>query len=132
MCDTPENITFCTCSEKDENSIVIGTLEWTLDRFIGLKETNMRGILMRPADELGDSINIHKVIDEMNKRNCFDFDYVPQERDCFHISNGRKTPEYKYFSLIYKDGQWRPGRNPAFGRTISENIGKGKVTNSTK
>ena len=63
----------------------------------------------------------------MNTRNCFDFEYAPQEKDCFKLNNGLKHPHFEYFSLIFKEGKWQQGSNPGFGRTITENIASGRV-----
>ncbi len=126
MCEITKKIIFCSCQETSNNQELVGKYQWTLERYIGSKETRARGRIMRSSD-LDDEFKIKDVILEMNERNCFDFDYIHKERDCFEINNGHESPNYKYFSLIYRDGKWKEGRNPAFGATITENIAKGKV-----
>ncbi|MEM7375535.1 MAG: hypothetical protein AAF587_43480 [Bacteroidota bacterium] len=127
MCEVSKKLIFCSCLEKKDGTDLVGEHTWTLNRYIGSKESLLMGKLLPPSNELDSEITVEKIIREMNSRNCFDFDYKPQERDCFQIDNGQGSQPYQYFSLIYRDGRWEQGRNPAFGRTISENIAKGRV-----
>ena len=111
MCEVSEKLIFCTCLEKKEGDQLIGQHKWTLERYIGARESSLKGKIMRASTDLDDEIHVDKVIEEMNSRNCFDFEYLPQERDCFHIDNGLDRPDYKYFSLIFKNGEWVKGQN---------------------
>jgi len=126
MCVKPNQLIFCSCSDSKKRELIKG-IKWTLDRFIRSKDSKRTGKLMQPCNDLGSDINIEHIIIEMNKKNCFDFDYSPKEKDCFHLNNGLDNPYYKYFSLIYIDGMWIQGSNPAFGRTITDNIAKGTI-----
>jgi len=115
----------------DQNTTEIpqGEMRWVLTRYLGSRQTSKKGKLLGMSESLGQVIHIAEVIAEMNTRNCFDFEYVPQEKDVFHIDNGLKGAHYQYFSLIFKLGKWEKGRNPAFGRSITERIARGKVKN---
>lgn len=124
MCNNIKKIVFCSC-EKIENKLT-GTYQWSLYRYLGSRPSRLLGIIRRPDKDLGNQITVDKVLKEMNMRNCFDFEYVPKERDTFHINNG-KRPNFKSFSLIFKNGKWVEGNNPSFGRTISENIARGNI-----
>ncbi len=126
MCNAPNKLIFCSCTTKDDKAKLIGAHEWTLYRFIGSKESQMRGKMVAPSNHLDADISLEDVLIEMNARNCFDFEYIPQEKDSFQMNNGGQ-PDYKYFNLIFKNGKWESGSNPGFGRTILETIAKGRL-----
>ncbi len=86
---------------------------------------------MRPSDQLDEYIHMQEIIKEMNTRNCFDFDYSPQEEDTLHFDNGKKHPEYAYFSLIYRNNMWQEGNNPAFTSRKTQ-LAEGIVKNKAK
>ncbi len=127
MCELTHQIILCSCAEKNENINLINPHQWTLNRYLGPTESTMRGRLLAPSQFLDDQIGIDQILTEMNLRNCFDFNYTPQERDQLCINNGLENPDYKYFCLIYKNGNWQPGRNPAFKRSKLEIIKEGKI-----
>lgn len=126
MCTEIHQLILCSCEEPNEKSVQINEYQWVLTRFIQSKESNRFGKIKRPTD-LDKEITIEEMKDEMNKRNCFDFDYNPQERDCLHMDNGRSGADYKYFNIIYGNGKWMQGRNAPFGRSITTELARGKV-----
>lgn len=80
-----------------------------------------------PVKDFENGISAEHIISKVNHGNIFDFDYTPQERDTIHISfNAKNRAEYKYFTLIFRDGVWQEGRNPWFV-SIEKNIAKGEV-----
>ena len=74
--------------------------------------------------------------DQMNTHNCFDFDYKPNEGDQiiftseFRNKKGKRVKqyqaEYKYISLIFKDGKWSIDHYDAF-QDITEQFDEGFV-----
>jgi hypothetical protein len=126
MCNSNKKLFFCSCQTSDKPSETAKYI-WTLDHYIGSKPTNKMGKILGPSAQLGAQLNRAAVIEEMNRRHCFDFDYTPQEQDRFYCSIGADGEAYAYFSLLYKNGQWQAGNYAPFGRTISEQFAKGKV-----
>ena len=126
MCIPNTELQFCTCVEgniSDIKDIYI----WTLRTFVGLKESDRRGKIMIPVENLGNGITIENVIARLNTGNIFDFEYIPKERDTLHISfNAKNRSDYKYFSLIYINKIWEQGSNPVF-TSISNQIAEGEI-----
>jgi len=54
---------------------------------------------------LDEILTIDRLINEMNSRNCFDFDYYPQEKDWFKMRNVGGG-EHRFFSIMYENGKW--------------------------
>jgi len=127
MCLESEKIIFCTCEAENEDSKFVESFNWSLERFLRSKESRIKGKILAPSSDLGSEINLERIIEEMNSRNCFDFDYSPQEKDSFKLNNGLERTDYKYFSLIYINGKWEEGMNPVLGRSVLKNISKGRM-----
>lgn len=125
MCELVKKIVFCSCVEEVVGEEIQG-YEWSLIKFLGTKSSNIRGRIMRPTEDLGDDIKMDSILLDLNRRNCFDFDYQPQEMDKLHISTSRTAKRYKYFTVLFKNGKWQKGNHPAFV-SITENISKGKL-----
>lgn len=126
MCTPNTELQFCTCTEGDiyeTKDIYI----WALYRYHGSREPLIRGKVMMPVKDFENGISAENMISKVNHENIFDFDYTPQERDTLYISfNAKNRTEYKYFTLIFRDGVWQKGNNPVFG-SIEEEIAKGKI-----
>lgn len=125
MCGLGKKMVFCTC-EDGTNGKKIEGYEWSLIRYIGSKETNVRGKIMSPSKDLGNNIEIESILLDLNSRNCFDFEYQPQEMDRLQINTSGNHSRYKYFNVIFKKGKWQEGSHSKF-TTISENISSGKI-----
>lgn len=126
MCKPTKNLLFCTCNEEDNTSTIIGNYEWSLSRYIGRNKSMLLGKILKSSSDLGDSITIERVLNDLNTRNSFDFDYSPEDMDCIRIHNGCEHPDYAYFSVVYKNGVWKKGSNGTFG-VIKETLGEGKL-----
>jgi hypothetical protein len=120
-------LTFCSCVNEATNKDLVGEHKWILKRFKGSRRSSIMGERKAPNSDLGEEITLEDIAFEMNSRNCFDFDYVPEELDCFHLENGLIGRDSQFFSLIYKKRKWVQGQNPGFERTIEEDIATGKV-----
>jgi len=80
-----------------------------------------------PVKDFQNGISVENIRSKLNEGNIFDFEYTPQERDTLSIRfNAEHRAEYKYLSLIFRDGIWRKGSNPFF-TSIQKNIAKGEV-----
>lgn len=120
MCDISEGFKLCTCDHVD-----LGHSHWKLLRFQG--EQNI--ILGTPNfDKVKDILDMQFVEDELNDRNCFDFDYSPQAGDRLII---KVMKENKSIDLCYdfKDDQYHKGwkNTLLYSNTGSKEIEIGKV-----
>lgn len=122
MCEISKEYKLCTCDDlapNDKKNI------WTLTRYIGHRKTDRIGKILRTSDDLGNGISREQLILQMNTKNCFDFEYIPNENDSLHVSTNDDNT-YKYFNIIYKNGLWIEGGNPVF-TSITETIAEGKI-----
>lgn len=129
----PVEILLCSNDNTtDENNFIEG-LEWSLDRYLESKESEIRRAIRPMTKDLGVGINADQMIEEMNARNCFDFDFNPLEKDRLLIRNSDTERDYQYFGLIYSDGKWIQGDYYSTKLTIKgkkvilENIAKGRI-----
>jgi hypothetical protein len=126
MCIANNELKFCTCVEGNIYEVK-NVYIWTLARYIGSKESRIRGKIMKPSKDFENGITADKIISKLNAGNIFDFDYTPQERDTLYISfNAQHRAEYKYFSLIFRDKTWQEGTNPIF-TSINNKIAESEV-----
>jgi hypothetical protein len=122
MCKQNNEIKFCTCIGENID-IAKDKYIWTLNKFLGSK--GIKGKILKPIEDFGNGITIEIVLDKINNENIFDFEYIPEEKDCLTINiKGETRSEYKYFSLLFENGKWRKG-----GKAFSNwgNIAKGEV-----
>lgn len=80
---------------------------WKLLRYAGPKAIQMDGMLMEPNIDAQDLEDKAYILKELNRRNCFDFDYVVEEGDCLEISAQHSF--LKSFELIFSQGRWVEG-----------------------
>ena len=85
----------------------------------------MDGMLIYPEDVLSEALTSEKMVEELNRRNCFDFNYTPNEGDNLQIYNPDKYTR-KYLSFIYRSGKWEVDSYNRFTYDI-EKINYGKV-----
>lgn len=129
MCENVSKITFCACEVKNEvihnkNSRKNDKNEqksyrWSLHKVTGLSEHTMDGLLMEPDHEFNQDLTAENILKEMNTRNCFDFDYEPNEGDSFEIfeSNGGSG---KFISFIFENGSWNIGSPNPFTHQVAK------------
>ncbi|ANF49534.1 hypothetical protein A0O34_02740 [Chryseobacterium glaciei] len=126
MCTPNTELQFCTCVEGDIYEVK-DIYIWTLSMYIDSKKSMIRGKIMKSTEDFENGISAENIISKLNEENIFDFEYTPKERDTLHISfNAENREEYKYFSLIFRDGIWRKGRNPVFV-SVEKSIAKGEL-----
>lgn len=129
MCKPEEGFILCSCQEETKNSAegqLLDKYVWTLTRFVGMKESLLRGKILGPSKDLGAGIESEKLLQFLNQGNCFDFTYTAAEKDSLEICINHEEEGYKYFKLLYTEGKWREGRNDPFN-SINEEIAHGKI-----
>lgn len=116
MCKTGKQITFCTCKNepkqivhhkkskrwRQKNPLAFAYV-WTLSRFSEYFDSMMEGLMMEASDKLGEELTKEFVLEELNSRNCFDFEYIPHEGDCLSI---HANNHWDFLSFIYREGVW--------------------------
>lgn len=127
MCTPSSQLILCPCINESSARPAKGIYQWKLDRYLGSRESPIMGSIVAPSSDLGSGITVANMIRELNSRNCFDFEYSPKEKDSLHISTERTDGNYQYFTLLYTNGLWAEGSHPGFGKTVLENLGKGKI-----
>lgn len=128
MCHPNKNFIFCTCQDGKPSSLADYT--WTLTRFVGNKPSLLIGKIRAPKDDLKNGITISNILAQLNSDfKSFDFDYYPEDRDSLDISVTHQNGHYEYFKLLFQNGEWTKGRNPAFS-SITKTIASGKIFNA--
>lgn len=142
MCQNTANITFCTCEvkpeavhnknsrrgSKNEASPAAKSYRWSLHRTIGLSEHSMDGLLIEPDHAFTTELSAESILQEMNTRNCFDFDYAPNDGDNFGIfENGTG----KFMAFIFENREWRIGSPNPFTHQL-EKFNSGSVRFETE
>jgi hypothetical protein len=126
MCTPNTELQFCTCVQGDIYEIK-DIYIWTLSSYLGTKESMIRGKIMKSTEDFENGISAENIISKLNHENIFDFEYLPKERDTLDINfNAKNRTEYKYFTLIFRDGIWQKGRNLAFV-SIQKEIAQGEI-----
>lgn len=138
MCQPIEHLMFCTCADEVKVKTVTNRYGdtytqkvfpkhihfiWTLQRYSN--ERNLfDGMMEFPASILAESLNTNEVLKQLNNRDCFDFDYVPQEGDNLIISSNKG--HHGYLSFLFENNQWNKGYLSPFN-FILKVIEEGKV-----
>jgi hypothetical protein len=74
--------------------------------YVGSKDTSVRGKIMRSSEDLGNDVRMESLLLDLNSRNCFDFEYQSKERGELKINTTKDHLAYRYFMMIFKNGQW--------------------------
>ncbi|WP_343632740.1 hypothetical protein [Fluviicola sp.] len=134
MCENAANITFCTCEVEPEtihnknsrrnrgnNATEQRSYRWTLNKITGLSEQTMDGLLMEPDQAFNRELTDETILTELNDRNCFDFEYEPNEGDSLTLSEKHSG---RFMSFLFENGKWRIGSpNPFTHRITTVNSG---------
>lgn len=143
MCENTGNMTFCSCEIKPgevfhnknfrrgrKNKAVQGgrSYRWSLHKITGLSQQTMDGLLMEPDHMFNEELTGESILKEINGRNCFDFDYEPNQGDSLEIyeSGG------KFISFIFENGSWNIGSpNPFTHQVMKFNSGSVRFQKET-
>ena len=124
MCEVGKKLKLCSCfskgktleqnrnSRRHKNQISPDgnkNFTWILSKYLGKEEEHdlsIEGMLDMPSSILGGTLTDAFVLDEINERNCFDFDYSPTEKDRLLIEYERNKYWTEFFSFIFINGKW--------------------------
>lgn len=125
MCSISDQIKFCSCLKEGEDKEIKDILKglekfqskvlpaskepfsWELYEFDRYEEhEGMIGLMYMPSDKIGFLLSEEFVLDELNNKNCFDFDYFPKEGDHLQINFQRNASWIEFLSFIYRSGKW--------------------------
>ena len=103
MKDIPRNGILHNKNSRRNKVKIESEFIWTLYKFEGTNDITLDGFINFPVDYINDSLTSDVIILDLNSRNCFDFEYVPNEGDNLIIKNRNSN---KYLSFIYKNELW--------------------------
>ncbi|WP_299680431.1 hypothetical protein [uncultured Dokdonia sp.] len=161
MCKEDFKIHFCTCSNKEvvnidfadevkslfeikrtesqlaffenDGSYHTTYFKWKLSSFKE-KSNGVIGVMIYPKDKLDEYITLENILKELNTLICFDFKYIPKEKDLLEIEEKYNFIELKehprpyldnYMSFKFENNKWVFGRYPL--KYIHERVEIGKV-----
>lgn len=122
MCEALETIKFCSCeenldlskSEKDRHYI------WILSRVREINTSGVMGLTLLPGFEL-DELIPEFIVEELNSKYLFDFEFDPQENDSLRIERidrkKNQRDEYlfgNYLNFYFRKGEWHIGQTNPF------------------
>ncbi|WP_299682618.1 hypothetical protein [uncultured Dokdonia sp.] len=141
MCDFSKGFILCKCNDpkvivhhkkskrrkklnKQSKAKTTAEYEWTLFSYVGIRKEQEMGRYRLPASKLDEGLTADFVFEELNTRNCFDFEYHPKEGDnlIIHTSTGFNRIEF-----IYRDGIWEEDHYSPFSDDC-EKIDNGILT----
>jgi hypothetical protein len=106
MCEVQNKFILCSCAIAPKERPNPDNLIWTLHAYRGKHDYAMEGIIPFPSSQIAHGLTSEWVASELNERNCFDFEHVPQEREMLKIDQGQDRYEPKFLSFIYQEGKW--------------------------
>lgn len=123
-CNTPKVVVHNKKSRRNKNTYQ-EPIEyiWTLYKYLGASERVERGRYMFPVNDIGNGLSADFVIEELNDRNCFDFEYQPNEGDNLIISKSKSPSRIEF---IFKEGKWIKDHYSPFDHECEE-IDNGKI-----
>lgn len=92
MCNIDEHLKLCTCHEKIDNTLP----HWRLYRKTIIQpeyDFDIVGLMIEPMDF---SLNAFVLLEQLNLRNCFDFDYQPLDEDKLLVKFTSEKLEFVY------------------------------------
>lgn len=151
MCKANLSVHFCTCQtkpgsyigkqkqnfhpEKDRDEYLRTSSIWILKKYLGEKDLGMMGNIIGPSDKLNNELSAEYLREELNSKNCFDFNYSPAVGDNLEIRpnyvhhpirNFKRPGLYDYLSFIYRNRKWEVDHYNVFYDRTRQLI-KGKV-----
>ncbi len=140
MCNFNEGFILCKCNDakaiihnkktkrrkkkRDKQEKKPIEYVWRLYKYLGLSKEKELGRYRFPSDDVGNGLTSNYVLQELNNRNCFDFDYTPNEGDNLLIST---TESYNRIEFIFRKGKWVEDHYSPFDDEYLE-FDNGKIT----
>ena len=106
MCEHKNGFRLCTC-EGYPFDIPGVNFVWRLYRYRFRKKLGMTGSVVWSVNELKDGFTADFVLEKINTRNCFDFEYEPVEKDAIKFFHNPNNSGYMCF--VFENGRWRKG-----------------------
>lgn len=116
MCDFNKGFILCQCnnskvivhnkkSKRNRNKKKNQQIEytWTLFKFLGMSKEREMGRYLFPVSNIGNGLTSDFVLNELNNRNCFDFEYIPNQGDNLIIG---KADSFNRIEFIFRNGKW--------------------------
>lgn len=147
MCEISNELKFCTCLEiKDKELINIHKrlekfhskklpkskepFSWIIYEYMGSEYNDgIMGLLNMPSNKIGFSLTEKFVLEQLNNKNCFDFEYQPKEGDNLQINFQRNKSWIEFLSFIFRKNNWEVDSYDTFTEIIEpKNYGILKVT----
>lgn len=120
MCDFSKGFKLCLCSDpriivhhrKSKRHQKKRAQEkkgieyiWTLHRYVGKLSGDEMGRYIIPHSNIGNGLTAEFVLNELNNKDCFDFEYQASEGDNLIIAT-EEDMFYERLAFIYRDGFW--------------------------
>jgi len=105
MCEVFQEYKLCTCSDKIDKKKPY----WVLNKGVPKKderETSILGTLIYSEDGILKEITEERLLQDLNSKNIFDFDYKPSENDILKLYDGRYNYHFIY-SKLETDSKWK-------------------------
>ncbi|MBC8756690.1 hypothetical protein H2O64_18600 [Kordia sp. YSTF-M3] len=133
ICIENNRLIFCSCVDEEENpekDKLVDYYTWYLTKYLGSRESSIRGKIMMPKKDLGNGINLKNILHQLNSEiNCFDFEYAPSEGDCLQVEIPHAIERFRYFKVLFINNKWKQGSNPVFA-SVTEEIASGRIKRS--
>jgi len=105
MCTLEDGFKLCTCDEK----LTASNIGWILKRTnatLPLHHRKGRAVLPRYNQQA--QVLQALILENLNDKNCFDFDYIPRENDyiCIKAKASNKT-ESQWFGYRFQRNCWQ-------------------------
>ena len=104
MCDVNGQFKLCTCSEKIDKTKPY----WVLNKGTPKNKDNdilIEGTLIYSEDEINREITEDILLQDLNSKNIFDFDYHPLKNDILKLYDGKYTYHFIY-SKVESISEW--------------------------
>ncbi len=102
---------------------------WTLYKHLGANPEIEMGRYEFPKSDIGQGLTADFVVSQLNSRNCFDFEYSPNEGDNLLINDSRYANGRLEF--LFRDEQWIVDFYDPFSE-LTEMVFEGKVIPETE
>ena len=102
MCQISDHIKFCTCNTV---SMLDGNWWMLFRRKEGYIKVGQ--MFFYQTDLKIVESELHKLLNNLNTTNLFDFNYIPQENDKLRI-NLKHIEKESEFDFLFIQGQWKP------------------------
>jgi hypothetical protein len=90
---------------------------WHTYKLLGMKEVEEFGKYTFPVSDLGEGLNSNFLKNELNNRDCFSFNYRPEQGDNLIISRGATAVRIEF---VFNNGKWEEDHYSPFMFELTE------------